>query len=493
MSAMKKPNIIYILADDMGYGDLSCLNEHSHIHTPHLDQMAAEGLTCTDAHSSSAVCTPSRYSILTGRYNWRSKLKEGVVFGYDGPVMEPGRITVARYLQERGYDTACIGKWHLGWDWATSGEGNEDIDFSQPIRHGPTCFGFDTFFGIIGSLDMDPYVYVENDVPTAVPDRTFPGATGKLMCRPGPQSPDFEHSDVLPNFTRRAVTHIQAKAQGENPFFLYLPLPAPHTPILPSPEFQGKTDIGSYGDFCLQVDDTVGQILSAVKEAGCEENTLVVFTSDNGFAPIAGFEELVGKGHNPSYHFRGHKADIYEGGHRIPYLVKWPETIAAGTESTETICLSDFLATLADLMESPLPDHAGEDSVSNLPIWKGEELDGPLREATVHSSVDGSFSIRKGVWKLEMCPGSGGWSWPQQGVTPEGFPALQLYRLDVDISEQVNLEGQYPEKVQELRDLLSRYIEQGRSTPGAPQENEGGTTWEQVWWTSRQQRTGKVR
>lgn len=401
-------------------------------------------------------------------------------------------MTVPGFLKGQGYDTACIGKWHLGWDWARTSEDPEDVDFTRPILNGPTSCGFDYFYGFAGSLDMPPYVYVENDMPTAVPDRQFEGYEGKKMARPGPQAPDFVHEDVTPNFMRRAVRHIEEKATGSDPYFLYLPLPSPHTPILPTEEFQGASGVNEYADFCLEVDAVVGNVMQAVQDSGTEEDTLIIFTSDNGFSPQGGYEELIGLGHHPSYHFRGHKADIYEGGHRIPYLLKWPALIPAGSQSDETVCLSDLLATLSDLHQTPLPDTAGEDSVSNLPVWKGDTVEGPLREATVHSSIDGSFSIRKGHWKLEMCPGSGGWTWPKPDKQPADFPEVQLFRLDVDISEQVNLEAEYPEVVQELKDLLTSYIEKGRSTPGVPQQNEGGTTWEQVWWTAKHQRTGNV-
>ncbi|NQU45103.1 sulfatase-like hydrolase/transferase, partial [bacterium] len=257
---MPKPNLVYILADDMGYGDVSCLNENSKIQTIHLDRLAAGGMAFHDAHASSAVCTPSRYSILTGRYNWRSVLKQGVTFGYDGPIIEKGRMTVASFLKGQGYHTACLGKWHLGWNWARKSEGKEDIDFSQPITGGPCDVGFDYFLGIPASLDMPPYVYIESDRPTAIPDRIVPKGEGKAYWREGPIAPDFKHEDVLPKLTQRAVDYIDERAKEKTPFFLYFPLPAPHTPILPTSEFQGKSGTNAYGDFCLQVDDTVGQI-----------------------------------------------------------------------------------------------------------------------------------------------------------------------------------------------------------------------------------------
>lgn len=481
-----KPNIVYILADDMGYGDLSCLNQESKIRTKHLDRMAANGMAFTDAHSSSAVCSPSRYNILTGRYNWRSRLKAGVLNGYSAPLIESGRMTVASYLKGHGYHSAMIGKWHLGWNWAsTDGQpvpkGGTNLDYDGPVTCGPDACGFDEYFSHCGSLDMPPYVYVENGRVTARPDRVTVG-TDVGFWREGPTGADFVHEDVLPNFTRRGVKYIEERAATDQPFFLFFPIPAPHTPILPTAEFRGKSGTNLYGDFCLMVDDVVGQLRAALERSGVAENTILIFTSDNGCSPWANFEELATFGHHPSYVFRGHKADIYEGGHRIPLLVEWPDGIRAGSVSKETVCLGDLLATCAEILGDKLPDEAGEDSVSNLSVWRGDALDHSLREATVHHSIDGSFSIRKGNWKLEMCPGSGGWSEPKPGPACEGQPPIQLYNLDTDIGERTNIYDQHPEIVEELKILLTRYVETGRSTPGAPQENTGGPGWEQLWW-----------
>ncbi|MEM7342609.1 MAG: arylsulfatase [Chloroflexota bacterium] len=496
-----KPNIIYILADDMGYGDVSCLNENSKIQTVHLDQLAAGGCKFRDAHSTSAVCTPSRYSIITGRYNWRSTLKQGVKWGYSKPLIEKGRLTSAAFLKQHGYHTACLGKWHLGWQWGLKTEaaevdaGNEDtpnfegedIDFTQPISDGPVSVGFDYFFGISASLDMAPYVYVENDRVTAQPDRIVPESGGKEMWRAGPIAPDFEHREVLPLLTNKAVDYVDRHANDDAPFYLYFPLPAPHTPILPTDEFIGKSGTNSYGDFCLQVDDLVGQLMAALERNNIVDNTIFIFTSDNGCSNRVDFEELASFDHQPSYIFRGHKADIYEGGHRIPLIVRWPTTIEAGTASDETVCLVDFLATCADILDDTLPEDAAEDSVSNLPLWRGETLDSTLREATVHSSMDGSLSIRKGRWKLEMCPGSGGWSYPKPGPECEGLPPLQLYDLDADIGERNNITSEQPAIVEELTELLTRYIRNGRSTPGTAQQNTGEVIWPQLWLLSEGQ------
>lgn len=481
---MQKPNIVYILADDMGYGDISCLNKNSKIKTPNFDRIAAEGITFHDAHSSSAVCTPSRYSILTGRYNWRSGLKQGVLYGYDEAMIEENRETMASYLKKQDYNTACIGKWHLGWEWALNSPDQQDINYNAPIKNGPIDRGgFDYFYGIIASLDMPPYVYVENDMVTAVPDRETENIGEKQFWRKGPTGADFVHEEVLPNFTRRACDYIEEQADSDKPFFLYFPLPSPHTPILPTADFNGKSKTNEYGDFCLMTDDVVGQIMASLDKAGISDNTILVFTSDNGCSPRADFEELAACGHNPSYIFRGHKADIYEGGHRIPLLIRWPEQIKSGSESEETVCLSDMLATCADILDEKLADNAGEDSVSNLPVWLGEQYEKPLRDATVHHSINGSFSIRQGNWKLEFCPGSGGWSSPQPDSDEvKGLPAIQLYDLNADIGERDNLQDKHPEIVNHLSELMTQYVRNGRSTPGVAQENTGPKYWPQLNW-----------
>lgn len=485
MKTTHKPNIVYILADDMGYGDLSCLNPSSKIQTKYLDQMAAEGMIFEDAHATSAVCTPSRYSILTGRYNWRSNLKEGVLYGYNPHLVEPGRMTVASLLKAHGYHSAMIGKWHLGWDWTTTNDQSpsaENVDFAGLVTNGPDACGFDYYYGHAGSLDMPPYVYVENGRVTAQPDRITENTNKFSWWRAGPTAPDFKHEDVLPNFTRRSIKYIEDRAATGEPFFLYFPLPAPHTPMLPTEEFQGKSGTNLYGDFCLQVDDVVGQIMATLERTGIADNTILIFTSDNGCSPEADFPQLDSMGHHPSFVFRGHKADIYEGGHRIPLLIKWPKVIQAGSKSAEIVCLSDLMATCADILGLSLPDNAGEDSISNLSVWQGQQLDKSLREATIHHSIDGSFSIRKGKWKLEMCAGSGGWSHPRPDEVHVGLPPMQLYDLEVDIGERNNVVADHPDVVESMKQLLTQYVANGRSTPGEKQPNTGTSKWQQLWW-----------
>ena len=464
----KGPNLVYILADDLGYGDLKVCNPDCKIATPGTDQMGKEGMSFTDAHSGSAVCTPTRYGILTGRYAFRSRLKKGVLSGYSPFLIEEGRSTVGSFLQEQGYHTAFIGKWHLGWDWVKEGEKN--VDFTQPVGNGPKERGFDYSFGHCGSLDMAPYVWVENGMPTAVPTKE----TGRTReetkngwWRKGPTAPDFDHEDVLPNLTRRAVKHIQEQAAAEKPFFLYLSLPSPHTPVLPTPEFQGKSGMESaYADFVTMTDDVVKQVLDALIEAGVDENTILVFTSDNGCSPEADFEELKAQGHNPSYVYRGHKSDIFEGGHRVPFLVRWPARVKAGSLCHDTTCLTDIYATMAEILEKDLADVAAEDSVSMLANLIGEAK-APVREATVHHSINGTFAIRQGKWKLIDAPHSGGWSDPRptKKKQHENLPKFQLYDLEADPGEQKNLEESHPEIVKSLKALLEKYKAEGRSRP----------------------------
>lgn len=472
--AASPPNIIYILADDMGYGDVSGLNPDSKIKTPHLDNMIRDGVHFTDAHSGSAVCTPTRYGVLTGRYAWRTSMKHGVTWSWSEPLITPERSTVASKLQKKGYHTACIGKWHLGLGWEKDEADN--VDIRKPIKNGPNSNGFDYFFGITASLDIPPYIYIENDRSTTQQIDTIEKRDGKEFWRRGAIGDDFKHIEVLPKITEKAVSYIKEQGKKPNPFFLYFPLPAPHTPILPTEEFQGKTQTNAYGDFVLMVDDVVGQIVQAVEDAGIKENTLIIFTSDNGCSPMADFPELAAVGHDPSYVFRGHKADIYEGGMRVPFLATWPAKIPANSKSEEIICHTDLLATVASINGDSLAPNEGEDSYNILPALLGESYQQSLREATVHHSINGSFSIRQGKWKMIFCPGSGGWSEPvpAKAKTME-IPPLQLYDLEKDIDETENVILEHPEIASRLAQLMEGYIKKGRSTPGIAQRNDTET------------------
>ncbi|GAB5555253.1 MAG: arylsulfatase [Saprospiraceae bacterium] len=483
--APKSPNIIVILLDDLGYGDFSIYAEANKIKTPHIDQIAKEGIYFTDAHTPSSVCTPTRYGLLTGRYNWRSRLKNGVLTGKSKALIPNDRTTIASILQSSGYHTAFIGKWHLGWDWAlrakqdTTGEGwnSSDfdfIDFAKPVTNTPNDLGFDYSYGHSGSLDMAPYVYVENGQATALPD-TVTVNTGKYSWwREGPTSPDFIHEQVTPNFFEKGIQYIQEQSEEPNPFFLYLPMPSPHTPILPTQKWQGSSGLNPYADFVLMIDDYIGQIAATLETQGIAKETLLIITSDNGCSPAAKMEELIAQAHYPSGEFRGHKADIFEGGHRVPFIARWPAKIKAGSVTDQTICLTDLMATFSAIVGYDLQDNEGEDSYNLLPILENNALDKTIRPATVHHSINGSFAIRQGHWKLIMCPGSGGWSFPrpQNKAVIDTLPPVQLYNLENDPGESTNLEAESPEKVKELKALLVQYIKEGRSTPGLVQKND---------------------
>ena len=481
-----KPNLIYVLADDLGYGDVSAFNKNSGFKTPNFDKMCADGVAFHDAHASSAVCTPSRYSILTGRYNWRSRLKCEVQSGYSPALIEKDLMTLGDLFRQNGYKTMAVGKWHLGMDFEKDEtfqfvggyETCPGVNYAGKIENSPVTNGFDYFYGISASLDMPPYIYIENDRFTRLPDRETEDS-GKRFWRKGPTAPDFDHENVLQHLTEKTLKLIEENKEA--PFFLYFPLPAPHTPILPSPQFQGKSRVNDYCDFVLMCDDIIGQISGKLKDLNIYDNTILVFASDNGFAPMAGLEELLARGHNPSYVFRGHKADIYEGGHRVPLIVRWPARIKGGGECEELVCLSDLMATMADYFGTALPDSAGVDSVSNLPLWLDPA--GPaVREEVVHQSWDGSLSIRKGKFKLEMCPGSGGWSYPAPGEETPDMPKFQLYNLEEDIGEKINIIGHHPVIAERLKKILVFYVRNGRSTPGPKQKNTGEEIWEAVKW-----------
>ena len=480
-------NIVLILADDLGYGDVSCLNPEGKIPTPHMDRIGREGMIFTDAHASSAVCTPSRYGILTGRYNWRSEKQAGICWMWESPMIEDETMTVGQFLQAEGFHTACIGKWHLGQDWQTidgdapycKAPGDCNVAFDKPILNGPVTRGFDEYFGTLVP-NFPPYGYIENDRfqgdPTAWVETNYmksgPKGSGPMGLRPGPALEGWDFRTILPDLTDRAVTYIDRRASDGRPFFLYLALTSPHTPIVPSKEWIGRSGLNPYADWVMQTDYSIGRVLEALDRNSIAEETLVVFASDNGCAPEADFVFLQQCGHQSSYHFRGHKADIYEGGHRIPMLVRYPREITAGTVCEKTVCLTDLMATSADIIGTPLPDGAGVDSFSLRPLFTGQ--DGYPRDMTVHHSINGSFSIRKDNWKLELCPGSGGWTYPAPKIhNIEGLPAMQLYDLGTDAGERRNVIERHPDIVASLTASLEELVRNGRSTPGPRQRNNG--------------------
>lgn len=496
----KLPNIVYILCDDLGYGDVRCLNPDGKIATPQMDRIAREGMIFTDAHSGSSVCSPTRYGVMTGRYAWRSRLQNGVLGGLSPRLIEPGRETVASLLKKQGYHTACFGKWHLGMNWVLkpgkavselSIETREqvgNVDYTQPITHGPNAVGFDHYFGISASLDMVPYCYIQNDKVTVVPtlDKSYAMMLGReKQTRLGPTAEGFDANDVLPRLTQEVTKYIEqrsADSKAGKPFFAYVPLASPHTPILPTEKWQGKSGLNPYADFVMETDAAVGRILETLDRTGLAENTLLVLTSDNGCSPEADFAELKAKGHNPSHVFRGHKADIFEGGHRVPFLVRWPQRVTAGRTSNAIVCLTDLMATVRELTSAPQDDAAGEDSVSFYPEITNSRRSAQ-RQDIVHHSINGSFAIREGQWKLCLCPGSGGWSAPRPGRDDQKqLPPVQLFDLSTDIGETKNLHAEHPEIVERLTKRLEAIVAEGRSTPGAKQAN---TVTPNIWKFSK--------
>ncbi len=452
-----RPNIVYILADDLGWGDLGCYNASSAVPTPNMDRLAGQGVRFTDMHSPSAVCTPTRYGIMTGRYCWRSSLKKGVLWGYSPNLIEPGRLTVPSMLKRAGYQTAGIGKWHLGLG------DKEKTDYSKPFSPSPIDHGFDSYFGIPASLDMDPYLYIQNDRAIELPTAHIAGFNSPrgVFWREGAMSPSFKHDEVHPTLTRKAVEFIRSREEHHsNPFFLYLPLAAPHTPWLPTGGFRGRSKAGDYGDFVTQVDDTVGQVMRALEEKGLASNTLLIMTSDNG--ADWKLEDKARYAHLANSTWRGEKADAWDGGHRIPFIASWPGQIRPGTVSGQLGCLTDLMATTAAITGQTLPAGAGEDSYNLLPALLGR-AQAPIRDAIVHHSVEGVFAIRQGNWKLILGLGSGGFSPPVRVEQAVGGPAGQLYDLAADPAENHNLYQKRPDVVARLSALLDKYQSRGHS------------------------------
>jgi len=482
------PNVVLVLADDLGYGDVRSFNPAGKVATPHLDRLAREGVRFVDAHSGSAVCTPTRYGLLTGRYAWRTRLASGVLWGESAPLVEPGRLTLASLLRERGYHTAAIGKWHLGLGWAarpgveastTTENQVEWIDYARPVTGGPTAVGFDRFFGIPASLDMPPYVYVVDDGVERLPTARLPGvpSSDPGFYRPGIAAPGFRVESVLRDLTDKAVEHVRARARERGrPFFLYLALTAPHTPVAPGPAFAGRSGIGRYGDFVAETDGAIGEVLRALDEADLARDTIVIVASDNGPAPAGGIAEALAHGHDASGGLRGHKADLYEGGHRVPLVVRWPGVAPAGATSRRVIGTTDVLATVAEVVGAALPDGAGEDSFSFADALRDPEHAAPREAGLVMHSVFGAFAVRQGRFKLLLAPGSGGWSDPKPGSPEEkGLPPMQLYDLEADPKESRNLVSAHPEVVARLEALLAGYRSAGRSAPTSARAPGGET------------------
>ena len=480
------PNIVIIYADDMGYGDLGIQNSESKIPTPYLDQLASEGMRFTDAHSSSGICSPSRYALLTGSYHWRRQ--HGIIDAFGKPFFNDTDITLPQVLKTKGYETACIGKWHLGWDWPFKNEPSgevmqwgkmrkvylpQDIDWSQPISGGPLDRGFDYYYGD-GTINFPPYAWVENDRLPIKPNASmdiqnigFSTKEGDWEFRPGPKVEGWNPYEVLPSLTDNAVEYINTRDPKE-PFFLYLALPSPHAPIIPNDEFDGKSKAGAYGDFMVQTDWVAGQVIQAIKEKGLEENTIVIFSADNGPEGYA-WKRAEDYGHFSMGDFRGLKRDVWEGGHHVPFIIKWPGKIKEGSVSQETISQIDLMATLAEIAGASLPENAAPDSYNLLPVLKSEPYPTPLREATVHNTYATKWGIRKGKW-LYIDDSTGG-----HRPLPPSFKALKgysdfktaglLFNMEKDPEQRVNLYKEHQEKVKELEALLQKYRESARSVP----------------------------
>ncbi len=443
------PNIVIILADDMGYGDVHALNNKSKIPTPHLDGLSASGMTFTDAHTPCAVCTPTRYGLVTGRYCWRSRLKRGVLNGYSSHLIDTKRQTIASLLKTKGYHTGCVGKWHLGLDWARKKDGNKkSFDFTGPVANGPNALGFDFFYGIPASLDFPPYVFVKNSRAVEPPTASQEHKSFPEFIRKGERAPGFSPVDVLDHLLGQATGFIRRRAETGKPFFLYFAMTAPHKPVQPHPRFRGKTALGPYGDFVAQVDWTVGQVLKTLKECGVAENTMVVYTSDNGsfmFRRDASdakghvddetIQAFRPDRHTSNYIFRGTKADIWEGGHHVPFFVRLPGRIKAGTSCPETICLTDIMATCAELTGASIAPGMAEDSYSMLPLLQGGKRASP-RPPVIHHSGSGMFAIRSGTWKLVLGNGSGGRERPHGRSFQKPYA---LFDMENDIREQHNV------------------------------------------------------
>ena len=459
---MNRPNIVYILADDMGYGDLGCFGA-TKIPTPHMDRIAREGIRFTDAHAASAVCTPSRYAVMTGRYCWRSPIQQWVLGGFGAPIIEPQRTTVASFLQAQGYATAAVGKWHLGFDWTRKDGRTElvtdfgnpawsvngfDLEYDQPLRGGPVDLGFDSYYGIAGSLDMPPYCFIENDRVVGTPDREKEHYYHQQ--RQGLQVADWRDEAVDVTFAAKSVEFIETHVAHtpEQPFFLYLAAASPHRPCDVRPDFViGQSDAGDRGDMVVLFDWMVGQVLDALDRSGVAGETLVIVTSDNGARLTCADGKTYG--HKANGDWRGQKADIWDGGHREPLVARWPGRIAAASSSDALVCLSDLLATCADLCAAALPDGAGEDSVSMLPLFEGR-ADAHARQEVIHHSSHGMFSIRQGAWKLVDGLGSGGFTDPVHETPQRGGAQGQLYNLTTDPAERLNRWLDDPEIVERL-------------------------------------------
>ena len=497
--AQKKPNIVYILADDMGIGDISGLNPSSKINTPNIDKLLENGMNFTDAHTASAVCTPTRYGIITGRYPWRTRLKKGVVDGYSKTLIQNDIDTAPALLQRNGYHTAMIGKWHLGWNWVIKGEDSlvrdislpdykfaagveEHVDFSKPFTAGPIDRGFEYFYGINASLDFPPYVFSENNKATTLPNEILPFQgpnkskpnwkndvleKKQIMQRKGIKDPKFDAGETLLKLTNHSTEYIK-NSDASKPFFLYIALTAPHTPVLPRKEFVKSSNAAAYGDFIQELDWSVGKVVQALMDRGIEDNTIIVFTADNGASKASFPVEFETKyNHKPSRELKGRKGSLNEGGHRVPFIVQWKNEIQPRSENNTTVSLNDLYATCAAIIDIPQPKDQGVDSYSLLNLFYG--INYYTRTSNVYSDYGGRYAVRKGDFKLILSPNKKNRS---------------LYNLKEDIGETTNLYGQqkYIKIQKDLMNEITSIIKNGRSTTGKKLENEGPKVWKALYW-----------
>lgn len=468
LAADKPLNIVLLYADDLGFGDMGSYNPDSKIPTPHMDKLASEGLRFTDAHSSSGICTPSRYALLTGRSHWRDF--HGIDRGFDQPFFKPGQLTLPEMLRQKGYTTACIGKWHLGMDWKSmrkpgtppASKEHTDFDWTRPFRGGAIDHGFDYYFGD-NVINFPPYAWIENDRLLTIPDTTFRSMgdakpkEGGWECREGPAMADWDFYQVLPTLTAKAVEYIHSRKDETKPFFLYFPLPSPHTPIVPNDKFDDTSEAGAYGDFVVETDDSCGQLLTALREAGLYENTIILFTADNGSEAFA-YARDAKHDHWSSAPLRGLKRDIYEGGHRVPTILKWPGITKAGSVTDALFAQVDLMATLATYLGFELPENSAEDSHDFLPYLKGEAEEVP-RTTLVHNTFKDRYAIRHHEWLLVDHPTGTDRQPPEAWMKKHDVPAytglkVGLYNLTEDIGQRHNLAEKHPDKVEELQKLL---------------------------------------
>ena len=472
------PNIVILYADDMGVGDVSYGNSTAKIQTPNIDRLAAGGMAFTDGHSSSGICTPSRFALLTGQHHWRRF--HGIVGSFGESVFNPGDFTIARMLKQHGYTTGCFGKWHLGWNWGAIRRPNiskkemvqaASYDWTKPFRGGPLDQGFDRYFGD-GTINFPPYCWIDNDrfqtIPTKRVIKSQPLA-GAGSFRPGPMAESWNPYEILPTVTEKAVEWIDAH-EGDNPFFAYLAFNSPHYPIVPNREFHGKSEAGYYGDFVVETDDMVGKVLDALEDKGLTENTIVIFTADNG-AEILAFDRLEKFNHWSSGKFRGVKRDLFEGGHRVPFIIRWPNKIKAGSHSDEVVNQVDFAATFARIIGYKLKDKEAIDSYNLLPVLQGETFKSPLRVATVQNTNKGEYALRQGDWILINTASGAVKKEPVAYLRhfglasyPKDNPGL-LYNLRNDPGQTKNRYNEEPERVASMRALLRRYIAGERCAP----------------------------